>query len=545
MSPISSVDSVRFALFDQIPLGLCVLDNELRVLFWNICLEEWTQISRREVLGQDISEHLTHLGEPAYRDRLATLFDGGPPALFSSQLHPHFVHAPLPDGTQRIFHTLATAIPSGADSGSLFHALLSIQDVTDLGRRVEDFRRLRDQAMEEMRERQRAEKERRRLETKVQHAQKLESLGVLAGGIAHDFNNLLVGILGNSDLAREEVGPDSPAHALLERVIRSAQQAAELSNQMLAYSGRGSFLTRPLNLSQWAHDMVRLLKISISPQALLRCKFPPHLPTIEGDPAQIRQLVTHLVTNSSDSLGDDSGLITVSTGTVSCEREMLAQTFPGDDLPAGSYVYLEVSDTGCGMDAETLEKIFDPFFSTKFTGRGLGLAAVLGIVRGHGGTLDVSSEPGQGTSFRVLFPISRREEVVVRRRETVGPPWRGSGTVLVIDDEEMVRALASAGLERAGFEVELADGGQQGIEIFQNNPARFVLVLLDMTMPGLDGQQVCGELRKLRHDIPIILSSGFSEQQVSAPFSNEALPAFLQKPYMPADLVAKVREVLG
>ena len=291
--------------------------------------------------------------------------------------------------------------------------------------------------------------------------------------------------------------------------------------------------------------MVRLLKISISPKALLRCKFPPHLPSIDADPTQVRQLVTQLVTNASDSLGEESGLVTVATGTLEADRELLKRTFPGDDLPPGTYVFLEVSDTGCGMDGETLGKIYDPFFSTKFVGRGLGLAAVLGIVRGHGGTLQVSSEPGQGSTFRVLFPVAAESMPRPVEVEVGETPWRGQGAVLVVDDEEIVRTLASTALVRAGFEVETCDSGRSGIDRFEEGPGRFVLALVDMTMPEIDGVEVCRALRKVRSDIPIILSSGFSEQQVQAPFDGEPLPAFLPKPYMPADLVAKVREVLG
>jgi len=536
----------HFALFDKIPLGLCVLGPGLVVRFWNLCLEEWTEITRGEIVGHNIAERFEHLGTSLYCERLQTIFAGGPPTIFSSQLHPHLLPAPLPDGRLRIQHTVVTAIPHETSTGqgeSGFDALLSIQDVTDPSRRLEETRHLRDQALQEIQERQRAEKERRRLEAKIQQTQKLESLGAMAGGLAHDLNNLLVGILGNADLARGELPEGSSLKARLDAVIASGQRAAVLSNQMLAYSGKGDFITRPLNLSHWVHDIVRLLKIELPKNAVLRCKLPRQLPAIEADPAQIRQLISNLLLNACDALGEESGLVTLSTYTMDCDRAFLEGCYLAD-LPADTYVVFEISDTGCGMDDATLEKIFDPFFTTKFAGRGLGMAAALGIVRGHRGTLQVGSELGQGSTVRILFPISQEGIIETPSPPQSEIPWRGTGTILLIDDEAVVRELAQATLEAAGFQVLTAGDGPQGLDLFRRQADHLSLVILDLTMPEMGGEEVYRKLRRLHPKVRVLLSSGYSEHQAARLFTNP-LSAFLKKPYQPAQLVEKVREVLG
>ncbi len=284
----------------------------------------------------------------------------------------------------------------------------------------------------------RAEDDRRSLEAKIQHSQKLESLGILAGGIAHDFNNVLTGILGHADLAMMELPADSYARSLIAEVIKAARQAAALTKQMLAYSGKGRFVVKPLDLNAVMRDLGQLLRVTISKKCAVRYDLAPDLPAIDADDAQLRQVVMNLLINASEAIGDEGGLIQVTTGATTCDRAYLWETYLDHDLPEGLYVFVEVADTGCGMSEDTRKKIFDPFFTTKFTGRGLGLSAVLGIVRGHRGLLKVHSEPGRGTTFRVAFPASSRpavSEASVRTDST----WRGSGKVLVVDDEPLVR----------------------------------------------------------------------------------------------------------
>jgi signal transduction histidine kinase/ActR/RegA family two-component response regulator len=390
----------------------------------------------------------------------------------------------------------------------------------------------------------RAEQERRKLEAQFQHAQKLESLGILAGGIAHDFNNLLTSILGFTELAKLELPPDSAAQSHLDDAVKSAQRAAELTHQMLAYSGKGRFVIQSLSLSAVVEDMARLLEVSISKKCVLQYHFTPNLPALEADTAQLRQVIMNLIINASEASGDRGGVIAISTGVMHCDRVYLSETKLDDNLPEGLYVYLEVADTGCGMSKETLAKIFDPFFTTKFTGRGLGLAAVLGIVRGHHGAIKVCSELGKGTSFKVLLPATTDPAQLDPARSDEVSAWRGSGLVLIVDDEEPVRRLTRRMMEMMGFTVLTAADGREGVELFRKESERIRLVLLDMTMPYLDGEQAFDEMRRIRTGVPTVLCSGFNEQTATNRFADKGLAAFIQKPYQYQQLMAVVRKAL-
>jgi two-component system cell cycle sensor histidine kinase/response regulator CckA len=393
-------------------------------------------------------------------------------------------------------------------------------------------------------ERKQAEEERRRFEAQIQHAQKLESLGVLAGGIAHDFNNLLTGILGNASLALMDLTGESPVRYSVEQIEVAARRAAELTNQMLAYSGKGRFVIRHIDLSRLVAEMANLLHVAISRKAVLRYQLATHLPAIEADASQIRQVVMNLITNASDAIGEQSGVIRIVTEVVDADRAYLAGCYLDDNLPAGRYVCVEVSDTGCGMDEQTKAKIFDPFFTTKFTGRGLGLAAVLGIVRGHRGAIRVYTEPGRGTTFKVLLPCSEQAVAMPNANEKPVEAWRGSGTVLVVDDEASIRTVARAMLERVGFKVLTACNGAEGIEAFRQHAEEIVAVVLDLTMPDMEGEEAYRELRRIRADVRVILSSGYNEQEATNRFLGEGLAGFIQKPYQAATLYAKLREAL-
>jgi len=393
-------------------------------------------------------------------------------------------------------------------------------------------------------ERKRAERERQQLQQQMQQSQKLESLGVLAGGIAHDFNNLLMAILGNASLALMKMRPESPSLLHIEKIESAARRAAELTNQMLAYSGRGKFVVEPLTLSRVVAEMRHLLEAVVSKKVVLKYDFAGDIPRVEADAAQIRQVVMNLILNGSDAIGDRSGVISVTTGALKADRAYLTDTYMDWDLPEGYYVFLEVSDTGQGMDPATRSKIFDPFFTTKFSGRGLGLAAVLGIVRGHGGAIKVYSEPGRGTTVKVLLPAADepREVKVVKPR--AADDWRGEGLVLVVDDEEMIRETARMILEAAGFDVLLAEDGRDGVEVFREHADEICVVLLDMTMPHMGGEEAFTELRRIRSDVRVILSSGYNEQEATNRFAGKGLAGFIQKPYHPQDLAALLRGIL-
>jgi PAS domain S-box-containing protein len=387
-----------------------------------------------------------------------------------------------------------------------------------------------------------AEVERLKLEAQVRHAQKLESLGVLAGGIAHDFNNLLVGVLGNADVVQMLLPEDAPARGLVGQIQIAAQRAADLCRQLLAYSGRGRFVSRPLDLTQVVREMASLLEVSIRKTANLRLALAPDLPAVDVDPTQLRQVIMNLITNAADALGEREGVIEVRTGSRSYGREELAAGVIHDELPAGTYAFVEVKDDGAGMDAATVERIFDPFFTTKFQGRGLGLAAVLGIVRGHGGTIVVTSAPGAGTTFQVLLPVTDRPAVSDGDElpgELSELP-RGEGTVLVIDDEETVREVARSVLELQGYTVLVARDGREGVDVFREHQGDVSAVLVDMTMPHGSGEHAVNELRRVRPDVPLVLMSGYDESEATARFARKGLAGFVQKPFRAEALLRAV-----
>jgi two-component system, cell cycle sensor histidine kinase and response regulator CckA len=374
----------------------------------------------------------------------------------------------------------------------------------------------------------------------------LESLGVLAGGIAHDFNNLLMGILGNADLALMDLSPASPVRQYLKEIEKASRRAAELCRQMLAYSGKGKFIVERLNLSEVVQEMAHMLKMALSPKTILRYHFSPNLPAIQADVTQIRQTIMNLITNASEAIGNGSGVITVTTGAVECNQAFLKETYLDDQLPEGLYVYIEVEDTGCGMDEATRNKIFDPFFTTKFTGRGLGLAAALGIIRGHQGAITVHSEPGKGSTFKVLFPAvppeTEHREAAKTSEKSVRPEAR---TILLVDDDEAVRLVGKRMLERLGFKVLTAADGQEAIDCFRSRADQIQCILLDLTMPRLDGDKCFQELRRVRADIRVVLTSGYNEQEVARRFAGRDLAGFLQKPYTLTGLQEIIKRVLG
>ena len=314
---------------------------------------------------------------------------------------------------------------------------------------------------------------------------------------------------------------------------------------MLAYSGKGRFVIEALNLSEVVEEMAHMLEVSISKKAILKHNFADNLPAIEADVAQVRQIIMNLITNASEAIGDRSGVISISTGAMECDRAYLSETYLDEELAEGLYVYIEVADTGCGMDEETQIKVFDPFFTTKFMERGLGLAAVLGIVRGHKGALKVYSELGKGTTFKALFPASEAESVALAAAEHDAlESWRGSGTILVVDDEETVCTIAKRMLEWMGFDVLMAGDGREALEVFRDHADEIDCILLDLTMPRMDGEQAFRELRRIRSDVRVIMSSGYNEQEVTQRFAGKGLTGFIQKPFQLAGLAEKLREVL-
>jgi PAS domain S-box-containing protein len=384
----------------------------------------------------------------------------------------------------------------------------------------------------------------RRQEERAQtESQKLESLGVLAGGIAHDFNNLLTAILGNVNLAQLTLPKFSPAWPYLENMERTIQRATNLTRQMLAYSGKGRFTVEPLDLNLAVQEISHLLSVSISKKVTLRYHLQPDLPLLMAEASQIQQVVMNLVTNASEAIGDEEGLISIRTGHQLYQEAELRRDFPSQSILPGSFVTLEVSDTGKGMSPEVQARIFEPFFTTKFTGRGLGLSAMQGIVRGHKGGIRVYSEVGKGSAFKLIFPAC---DELLREASTTAADsdLQGSGTILVVDDEPSILEVASGLLRAMGFKVLTASDGQEALVIFQQHLAEIRAVLLDLTMPRLDGVETFRELRKLQPTCRVVLTSGYNQEEALHKFVGKGLAAFVQKPFQRTELSAAMRKAL-
>ncbi len=471
--------------------GVITVDGEGRIVYMNPVAERCTGWRSDEALGRNLEDCYVTRGESGRRESE--------------------VHTPCTllsrNGEQRTIEEVWSPI-KGRNSAEEGHVVV-FRDVT----------------------------ERRNLERRMLQAQKLESLGVLAGGIAHDFNNLLTVVLGHAEFALKDIPPMSPARWSLTEITTAARRAADLSLQMLAYTGKSVFAVERVGLRELVEEMAHLLKTAIPKKAILNLNLEQGLPPIQADPSQIRQIVMGLIINASEAIGDRDGVITVSVGVTRCDEEYLQKTELNDDLAPGLYVLLEVTDTGSGMDAKTRSRIFEPFFSTKFTGRGLGLAAVLGIVRAHKGALKVYSEPGKGSTFKVLFPALEDAGAKARPSDSSAlSDWRGKGTILLVDDEESLIALGARMLEHLGFTVLTATDGLQAVDLYRERGEEIDLVLMDLTMPRMDGVEAFGELRRLNPEVRVVLASGYSHENMTSRLQGKRLDGALQKPYTLATL---------
>ena len=399
----------------------------------------------------------------------------------------------------------------------------------------------------DMTELKQAHEEKLRLEVAIQQAQKLDSLGLMAGGIAHDFNNLLTGILGETDLLMASLDMGSPRFERVERIQRTARRAADLTTALLAYTGRTNLERRVVDLSELAGDMTRLFETVIGHRAQLRFQLPEEAIRVEADPTQLRQVVMNLITNAVDACaGTTDPLVVLATGIAEVDEVALADAHGADNLLPGEYAFVEVRDSGRGMDADDVRKVFDPFFTTKSSGRGLGLATVLGIVRAHEGAVVVRTFPGRGATFRVLLPITDRpvtpaEDPSMSLRTPAGVVGT---TLLVVDDEEAVRAVTRGVLEREGAMVLEAEDGPVAIQLLAADPRAVDMVLLDVTMPGMSGYETLEALRSLREDLPVMMMSGYMEPGVSLEARGLDEVRFLHKPFRVEQLLDEVCKTL-
>lgn len=384
----------------------------------------------------------------------------------------------------------------------------------------------------------------KRLHQEMVRGQKLDALSVLAGGVAHEFNNLLTTVLANAGLALERVNETSPAHRRIDQIKNAALRAAKLTQSMLAFSGKGQFVIEALDLNELLREIAPLLRTLVTGGAELELNLDAETPLIEADAGQLRQAIVSLVGNASDAVEQGCGVVRLSTGSLSSGSGCLEGLEVGGAPTDGNCAFVEVSDNGTGMDEATRSKAFDPFFSTKFTGRGLGLASVQGIVRGHGGAIKLETRLGRGTSLRLLFPACEGLVVGAGIEPASAPGRLPRGKILVVDDDDGVQAVARAMLEAAGLEVLNAGGGDEGLELFKRHSEEISVVLLDMTMPRLGGDEVLEELRRVDPEACVILMSGYTEQRVRRLLGPAGPAGFLRKPFRSEELMLKLQQVV-
>ncbi|HJW09749.1 MAG TPA: MASE1 domain-containing protein [Holophagaceae bacterium] len=485
-----------FLIYDgvQDPMAMVTAEPEgtFRIASCNRAFSDLLKATPRELVGKSVTEAV---GPAAEREALAALREAARSGLLRS------LELRL-DGAEgaRIFDVQLT--PLLDDTGACACILAAGRDIS----------------------------ERQRVEEAARKSQKLESLGVMAGGIAHDFNNLLTGIMGNASLGLLSVEPGSRGSACFERIEQAATRAADLTRQLLAYSGKGRFTIADVDLNAVVQEMTRLFPSSLPRGINLRNELQEGLPVVKADPVQMQQAVMNLLSNAAEAIGEDrEAYITIRTACRQLDAAYLEDALPESGLPPGSYVTLEVTDTGAGMTPEVQSKIFDPFFTTKFTGRGLGLPALLGILRSHRGGIKVYSEPGVGSTFTLFLPAA--EAAVPAPPPAVDDRFVWEGTVLLVDDDDMIRPLAARIAEHLGLTVLVARDGLEALEIFRQRHRELDLVVMDLTMPRMGGAEALARMREVDPKIPIVLTSGFDEQDVVQPFLQQELAGFLQKPY--------------
>lgn len=508
-----------FDLFDLAPVGYCMLSTDGLILEANQTISTLVGLPRAALLGQPVTRFIFAEDQDHYHlTRRQGEKDSGPCECELRMVSP--------GGAPFWVHLIVAADRSGASTDQRIGEAPSLHRMT----------------VSDISERKRAEEESARMGAQLQQAQKLQTLGVLAGGVAHDFNNLLAAIVGHADLGMMAAGRDSKVVDHFESIEKSAMKAALLTSQLLAYAGKGKYLLATVDLDTIVKEVTRLVSDILPQGVVLHCDLVDRLPYVNGDPSQISQILTNLLTNACEAIADGSeGIIAIRT---CAERIDLADIESGAwELPLnpGHYATVEVEDTGKGMTPEILASAFDPFFSTKFTGRGLGLSAVIGVLGSHGGNIRVRSTPGRGSSFKVILPAMQGERLTAAYE---CPPARPEeGWLLLVDDEKAVRAVARKMSERMGFSVIEADGGTEALALFRYHHDDLALVLLDSSMPRMSGWEVYREMRKIDRRVPVILSSGYDAQPID--MSLDGLAGFLKKPYRTAEFQKLMRKAMA
>ena len=480
------------AIIDGSPIAIVATDAAGDVTIWNPAAERTLGIKREEIIGRASPLH------------------------FESGLTYHDRECRVNRGDGREIEILCSVAPiDGSDPAA--GSIAMFRDIT----------------------------ERRRLRRHAEQIQKMESLGVLAGGVAHDFNNLLTGILGNASLCLYSAGPDSEIYSMLQEILGAGERAAILTRQLLAYAGKGRFVATSLSLNNLVRDTATSSQLpKPNGPVAIELDLGADVPMIDGDAGQLRQVILGLLTNAAEAMaGTPRGTVLIRTSTRMIEEGEVLLGDVGESLRACRYAVIEVEDSGVGIEPDTLPRIFEPFFSTKFTGRGLGLSAILGIVRQHRGTIQVTSAPGQGSKFRVLIPVVR-QRVEAAAHDRPSKALKGAGRILVVDDEETVRTAIRRSLEHWGYDVILAENGQAAVEVFPNVAGQLRAVFLDLTMPVMGGAEAMRHMRNIKPEVPVILISGYSQTDTMSRMKEGTPSSFLQKPFTPEQLGIKLCEVL-
>jgi PAS domain S-box-containing protein len=388
-------------------------------------------------------------------------------------------------------------------------------------------------------ERKGIDEERRKLQEQLFQSQKLEALGTLAGGIAHDFNNLLASILGYASLAKTDLHPDNPVYQHVDIIETASLRASELTQQLLAFAKGGKYDAKPTDVNAIVREVVALLSRLIEKNITIVFAADSNLRRAVCDAGQIQQAIMNICLNGRDAMSR-GGTLTVRTENVRLEMKDVQFLV---DVPPGDYVRISVSDTGMGMDRETRERLFEPFFTTKEQGTGLGLALAYGTIKKHGGFIQVFSEPDKGSTFEVNLLACMSDEACVKKKDIVGLR-RGAETILVVDDEPMVRQLARDVLNRYGYTVLTAGGGEEAIDAFRQRSAEIDAVILDMVMPAMEGREVFRSLQEIKPGVKVIVSSGYGHDRDADDLIEQGARSFVQKPFRIAELVKVVGEVM-
>jgi len=497
-------------VFDTIPHPVALKDLDGRFRMVNLAMSNKYGLEVYELIGKRISDFYGRGSEinKIYEEQDVRVISEGKPIVIPQ------VFLQLPNG--REVWERHHRVPYRDKNGNIVGIVVMDEDITEA----------------------------KNTETALRQAQHMESLAVLAGGIAHDFNNLLVPIMGYASMLLSNTNESTEVYQQLKQIESSSERAAELCRQMLAYAGQGSLEKQDTNLNQLIREMISLIKTALPKSVSVDIQAEADLSTVFIDRTQLRQVVMNLVINAGEAIGNKDGRIIITTSQIEADRDYLSAFLQAEELAPGPYLKIEIDDNGEGISEEVLPRIFEPFFTTKFTGRGLGLSAVAGIVRAHNGTLKVESEPGKGTCFTLLIPPSHSQQVAPPKPEkTIS--FESSGTILIVDDEQNIREVLASILASWGYDVLTAEDGAEALSIFETRGKDINLMLVDLTMPIMDGVMITRKVKDMHPDLPVILASGYSEVHLRSKYGDDLFSSFLQKPFRIQLVRSIVNSLLG